>query len=301
MAGSILSRKHISDAMTATLEEYMWNAYDSEPVVYPEIVNEIGGVKGKQVEIGGASGITPWSETDEGEPVDFQVPVQRPKGTYVFKKYTAAIRITDETIKDGLYGNVLREQGASFGTMARTTIEQQCADIFNTDATCYDTQNYFDDAHPLAGSSSTYDNNLALAFSAANLATALLTAESTNAYDEQGNAIVIKPNVLAVVPTLKKTALEALHSIGRPGTANNDVNVFNIDEGWNLRLIVWRYLTGTTGWYVGVAKKGIRLYMRESPYFENNNEFTTGDYLYKGIMRWRFAPIDWRYWLRGNA
>ena len=54
---------------------------------------------------------------------------------------------------------------------------------------------------------------------------------NTNAVDEKGNKIVIRPRVLLCNHALKYKALEILHSVGRPDTSQNEINVFNIDEG----------------------------------------------------------------------
>lgn len=300
MAGTITTRKLISDALKAGLYAYMVDAYESEPAAAPEIFRVIPSTRQKE-EIGRLSGIGMWKETGEGEPVDFSTPVQGPHATFIHKKYTAAIRISSEAVEDGLYGNIVQLEGRAFGKSARRTQEQVCANIFNLNPVIYDGKNFFSDSHTIAGGDQTFCNDYSLELTQDNLKTVMTVIMDTNAVDELGQKIIIRPRVLITSAALKYKALEILHSIGRPDTAYNDINVFNIDEGDRLRLIVWRYITSPTAWYVGEPQEGLIFFERKAPTLEDNNEFTTGDYLFKGEMRFSAGVTDWRYWIRGNS
>lgn len=65
--------------------------------------------------------------------------------------------------------------------------------------------------------------------------------------DHRGRRVRSQPNMLVVHPNDSLTARELLGSQLKPGTANNELNVFN---GMSLTLVVDPYLTDTDSWYL---------------------------------------------------
>lgn len=64
--------------------------------------------------------------------------------------------------------------------------------------------------------------------------------------DGVGRPITISPSRLWVHPNDMLTAKELLRSSGKPGTANNEINVLQGD----LELVVSQYLTDTNAWFI---------------------------------------------------
>lgn len=65
--------------------------------------------------------------------------------------------------------------------------------------------------------------------------------------DHRGRKSRAVPNLLVVHPNDALTAKELLGSQGKPGTPNNDMNVF---AGMNIDLVVDPYLTDTDSWFL---------------------------------------------------
>lgn len=112
--------------------------------------------------------------------------------------------------------------------------------------------------HPLGLATSTTKFNLtaSAALSSTTLEAARVMIEDTNAVDEVGDKVSIRPDVLVVPPALEQTALVLLQSQLKPGTANNDVNTF----ASSFSPVTWRYLTDTDGWFLGKSRFGLRFY-----------------------------------------
>lgn len=119
----------------------------------------------------------------------------------------------------------------------------------------YDNQPWFDTAHVQSSrnTSSTYANHTAsLAFSRTNLKTIFTTMTKTNAYDRSGRMITIQPNMIVIPPDL-------LFSVNRElGAEYEDAdmqpNVIATTTGW--KIVTWRRLTDTDGWYIHEAPGG---------------------------------------------
>ena len=65
--------------------------------------------------------------------------------------------------------------------------------------------------------------------------------------DNRGRPIISRPQLLIVHPNDALTAQELLRSIGKPGTANNEINVL---RDANLEVLVSPYLTDTNAWFL---------------------------------------------------
>ena len=157
----------------------------------------------------------------------------------------------------------------------------------------YDGLPFFDGAHTQAAGSSTFSNiSTSLALSAANLQTVFTTVSSTNAKNERGEVISIRPDVLVVAPGQEFVAKTILNSVNVPGSGNNDVNVAN----GLLRPITWRYLTDdATQWIVGQAGKGIRVL--RSPIQVVTWDDPSRRMRYVAALRhFGVGVTNWRYW-----
>jgi hypothetical protein len=109
---------------------------------------------------------------------------------------------------------------------------------------------------------STYFNSIAQALSAANLQTAMLQLQDTNAYDEAGQRMRVD-NVALVVPSaLVPTAKVLTESQLLPGGANNDINVYA-----GMPYFEWPELDDSDSWFLVSLKhpNGIWIFDRQLP------------------------------------
>ena len=158
----------------------------------------------------------------------------------------------------------------------------------------YDGLPWFDTAHTLSGSSSTYANHTAsLALTAANLQTVLQTMRHTNAVNERGERIMIRPTHMIVPGGLEYTARTILESTLLPGGANNDKNVV----ANSLQLIPWNALSdsaSSAAWWVVQAGRGLTIYDSGAPSI-TVKEKQNGDIVVIAEYHFGAAVSNWRY------
>ena len=165
----------------------------------------------------------------------------------------------------------------------------------------YDGLPWFDGAHTLSGSSSTFSNiSTSLALTSANLQTALNTMRVTNAVDERGKRVMITPDIMVVPGGMEFTALTVMESVLLPGSANNDANVVrgSLARG----VLSWNALSdaaSASAWWIGQAGQGIRCYDSGAPVIEVK-EKENGDIVVQSRYYFGAAVTNWRYWYAAN-
>lgn len=91
----------------------------------------------------------------------------------------------------------------------------------------------------------TYYNGLALGLSAANWKTADNLMASTNAFDEMGRSIHLRPSQIIVPAALRHDVMQIRDAGGLAGSANNDANTFRDYE-----VVDWNFLTDSDAWFI---------------------------------------------------
>jgi hypothetical protein len=77
----------------------------------------------------------------------------------------------------------------------------------------------------------------------------------------------------------------------RPGTANNDLNIY---KGM-FDIMAWEYLSSTTAWFLLDQRNHLLTwYWRIRPEFKTDNAFDSDAALYKTRVRFSYGWSDWR-------
>lgn len=202
-------------------------------------------------------------------------------------KYARSIEIQEEMYNSpnamGLISELIGNTAAGWGEGWAQAREQFAASFFNKGvlaagyadtfdgshpgrvdtypAFIYDGKPFFaasGNGHPLGLASATLKHNLIVsaALNSTTLDAARILIEDTNAVDEAGDKISLRPNVLLVPPGLEQTAHVLLETMLKPGTAQNDKNWISNDV---IRPVKWRFLTDSDGWFLGQAQEGIEM------------------------------------------
>ena len=192
------------------------------------------------------------------------------------RQYVARADIPKEIVDPNAAANWIQSWIQKFAEAADRTKEEFCAGILNKGPLTAGDKTYFnngvpgypdpnpgfiyvglplvDTAHNQSKrvTGTTYSNHTAsLSFSRTNLQTVYNTMSVTNAYDRNGDKIVISPNMILANPTLKFTIDPVIESTVQD--ADLQVNPM-AKVSWNT--VYWRYLTDTDGWYVFEAGQG---------------------------------------------
>jgi hypothetical protein len=216
------------------------------------------------------------------------------RGTNV--AYSLGYIVTKEEKADNLYEAVSMQRAASLAFSMATTRNIVGANVYNRAFTAGYTGGdgvvLGSAAHPsLAGNQS---NILATAADLSEAALEDMTIQIMDAKNSKGLQIALQPKTLIIPTALVYEAQRILKSLGRSGTADNDLNALNslsvIPE-----VVVNNYLTDSDAWFIRTnAPSGMCWFDREPVQFTKDEDFDTDNAKAKAYMR--FVPFwgDWR-------
>src|SRR3990167_275800 len=143
----------------------------------------------------------------------------------------------------------------------------------------------------------TYFNSITGTLNEGNLDAALIRLEYTNAFSERGLQMKQMADTLLIPRHLQITAEKLLESMG--GTQDVHAGIINPFKG-KLRPIVWRFLTDTDAWFVGIAKRGIVMGNRQEP--EIDMFINQRNVAFEAVIDVRFGGTveDFRPWCGVN-
>lgn len=227
-----------------------------------------------------------YAQIAEGEEYSYKRSKQGYTKTLTVLKYGLGISISQEAIDDGkidLVADMVRKMGRS----AKESKEVNAMNIFNngfSTETTADGLALFHTAH-LLPSGATFRNKLSADsdLSVTSLETALYDFE-TQFVGDSGIIERLTPKYLLVNPSSKRYAMELTQSMGKPDSADNNLNSFR-DEG--LTVISSPHLTDTDAWFLVAAPSdnGLRVISRKDVETKSNEEFDTDAIKYKACYR----------------
>ncbi len=242
-------------------------------------------------------------ETDEGEQITYEDPIQMYDKRYVHKKYTLGFKVSREAYDDDLY-NVMNKKPAAMARSARRTAEMHAASVFNNAfSSSYlggDAQELCSGNHPRAdgGTAQINASTTGITLIESSLETADLAMRGQ--LDDKGMKIAAKADVLLVPPALDKEARIITESTLRSATADNDVNVYR----GRFQVKTWDYLTSTTAWFLlDSSLHELQWFWRDRPEFKQHDAFDTEMALFKVRSRFSYGWSDWRgvYGSKGDS
>ena len=143
----------------------------------------------------------------------------------------------------------------------------------------------------------TYYNHITGALNEGNLETALILLEYTNAKSERNIQFDQMADTLLVPTHLDRTARKLIES---PGTAS-EVHEGVINPYHNrVKIIVWKFLTDTDAWFLGIAKRGTVMGKRQEP--EINMFIDQRNGAFEAVVDERYGGTveDFRPWVGSN-
>lgn len=149
--------------------------------------------------------------------------------------------------------------------------------------------------HPaLMNQGQTYANYAALSLTQANLEAVYKKMTIDNAYDEQGNKIILRPDTLVVPQELELHAqgiLNAEYTATDSGVASTIRNPMYR----RFRIVVWPHLTDPDGWFLIQRGQGFKALLRQDPLI--NVWYDDETMQWRGSVWCRFGGYvdNWRY------
>jgi len=314
------NRAEFAKGMQKDLYMYMMEAeqYQQLNPVYPQLfeVKQLEGAYDSQTSAIGMGKLSERKERDDiarSNPLEgFTVPIKA-------RTFSDSFELSMETVEDftpSKLANVLMDIAKGWQQGVINTKEQFAAkffnyggytaghDVFNNTITGvvddpngdlgYDGKPFFalsGNNHP-AKNGSTYYNSIAQAFDATNLQTAYNLMTNTNNYDEKGEKIALKPEIILYPSALRFTVDGVLRNTD---TANLRSKVEGI-----VTPVEWQYLTDADAWFLGVPKKGLVWYERKSPQISVYQDEKNKSYVVDIDTRFGAGMYNWRFWQGNN-
>ncbi len=286
-------RNSFGDLLEPGFRQIFDDAYVEVPMVFPQVFSEETSEK-QDERVSGVTGFGLLSQTGEGETVVYEDPIQMYDTTFVHLKYTKGFKVSEELVEDDQY-NVIKGKPAQLARAARRTAENSAANVlnraFNTSYLGGDGKPLASTTHPRSDGGTAQSNASAtgVTFTDANFEVGRIAAR--NQLDDKGMKIQVMPNTIVVPINLEKDANILVGSMQRPGTADNDTNVYNN----KYKVVSWEYLTSTTNWFLlDKQQSKLMFYWRIKPEFKQDNAFDTGMALFKTRTRFSNGFADWR-------
>ncbi len=252
------------------------------------------------------TGLSRLFEIGEGEPITYDSPKIGPKVMAVDKEFGVGVAITKRNMEDDQYGK-MRESSKWLAHAARMTDEYRSAALLDdaftgTTFKGIDSLSLINAAHPFLNATGTQSNVAAnpVGLSVSGI-TALLDL-AMNTKDHNGDPIVVNLNKLLIGNSSRdfNRALQILGSAAEPFTAENQDNALKKRIG-GTEIIISRFKADKKPYFMFDSALNDTHFLRRRPVtMDDENDFNTGNALFKVTTRFLIWFVDWRGWVASN-
>ena len=231
----------------------------------------------------------------EGSGVTFDNAQETFTARYTHETIALAFAITEEAIEDNLYDRIASRYTKALARSMSNTKQVKAANVlnngFDSNYQGGDGSPLFSTTHPtIAGS---FSNTLATQadLNETSLEQAIIDIAALT--DERGLKIAARPTKAIVPPELQFTSERLMKSVGRTGTANNDINAIKsmgmVPEGYTVN----NFLTDPDAWFLRTdVPNGMKMFLRAPIKTSMEGDFDTGNVRYKARERYSFGWSD---------
>jgi hypothetical protein len=243
----------------------------------------------------------------EGQAVSYDSETQGGITTATHIAYALGYQVTYEEMKDNLYSEVGSRRAKANAFSMNQTIENVAAFIYNnafvsTYFTLWDSVALCSASH-LNVTGGTFSNilNPAAALTEASLED--LTIQMMGVQNDRGMKVNIMPTSLHVAPAEWYNANRILKSVLQSSTSNNAINVLGATNAIPKGVRMNHFFTSNRPWFLrsNIPEAGLKMYWRERPSFDTDNDFATKNALAAAYMRFSVTCGDARAIFGSNA
>ncbi len=233
----------------------------------------------------------------QGSATVYDTDTQGTVNRYTHVAYGLGFNVTREERDDNLYEKKAIERTQQLAFSFRQTRENVGANIynraFNTSYTYGDSKALLVTDHPtLSGNQS---NTLAVAADLSEASLEDITIQVGQATNSRGLRIALISRKLIVPINLQYEAARILKSTLQNDTNNNAINALKNMGVFPDGVAVNHYLTDTDAFFIRTnAPRGMKWFDRIKTEFGEDGDFDTGNWKYKGYMRFSAGVSDFR-------
>ena len=240
----------------------------------------------------GNAGVKP-----EGSSVNYDSATETFTARYTHETLALAFSITEEAIEDNLYDRLASRYTKALARSMANAKQVKAANVlnraFNSSYTGGDGLELCSTAHTIVSGTEQNELSTAADLNETSLEQAMIDIAALT--DERGLKIAAQGRKMIVPSALQFTAERLLKSVGRTGTADNDISAVVsmnvIPQGY----VVNHYLTDTDAWFVKTdVPNGLKHFVRAPIKTAMEGDFETGNVRYKARERYSFGWSDWR-------
>jgi len=240
----------------------------------------------------GNAGVKP-----EGSSVNYDAATETFTARYTHETLALAFSITEEAIEDNLYDRLASRYTKALARSMANAKQVKAANVlnraFNSSYTGGDGLELCSTAHVIVSGTEQNELSTAADLNETSLEQAMIDIAALT--DERGLKIAAQGRKMVVPSALQFTAERLLKSVGRIGTADNDISAVVsmnvIPQGY----VVNHYLTDTDAWFIKTdVPNGLKHFVRAPIKTAMEGDFETGNVRYKARERYSFGWSDWR-------
>jgi len=240
----------------------------------------------------GNAGVKP-----EGQSVNYDAATETFTARYTHETLALAFSITEEAIEDNLYDRLASRYTKALARSMANAKQVKAANVlnraFNSSYTGGDGLELCSTAHVIVSGTEQNELSTAADLNETSLEQAMIDIAALT--DERGLKIAASSRKMIIPSALQFTAERLLKSVGRTGTADNDISAVVsmnvIPQGY----VVNHYLTDTDAWFIKTdVPNGLKHFVRAPIKTAMEGDFETGNVRYKARERYSFGWSDWR-------
>lgn len=270
------------------------NSYEEWPVEFTSLFNMEGSSRAYEEDVG-TTGFGMATTKGEGAAISYDDESQAFTTRYQHVVYALGFVVTREIFEDDQYDIVGKRRAEALAFSMRQTKETIGASVynraFNASYTGGDGKEMLATDHPNF-SGGTWSNELATPTDLSEAALEQACIDIMKFTNDRGLRIKVMPESLIIPVELTFEAERILKTIGRVGSADNDLNALN-SMGKFRTVVSNHYLTDPDAWFIRTnVKNGLKCFNRRSMEFGVDNDFDTENAKYKASERYSFGWTD---------
>lgn len=293
---SVINSGSFAKALWPGVNAWYGKSYAEYPVEYDKLFEKNTSRRAFEEDVGISSfGLA--VQKSEGASISYDSERQGFVTRYQPVVFALGFIITREMIDDDQYDVVGQRKAAGLAYSMRQTKEVVGANVYNRafNATYIggDGVSMVNAAHPNV-KGGTWSNTLATAADLSEASLEQACIDIAGFTNDAGLLIAVRPKSLIIPRQLMFEADRILHSDGRVGTDNNDLNSIKT-KGMIPEIVTNHYFTDTDAWFIRTdVPNGMKYFERDADSFDMDNDFDTENCKYKARGRYAFGWTDAR-------
>ena len=296
MAGGVINTGSHPKLLWPGVKEIWGQLYEAYPTEYTDLYDVYDSEKAYEqgVQVTGF-GLAPIK--GQGAPVTYDSEIQGPVNTYTHIPYALGYIVTHEELHDNQYMEVSQRRVEANSFSINQTVETVGAFLYNnafvtTYFTTGDAVALCSTAHVNA-TGGTYSNALSPAADLSEAALEDICIQIMGVQTDRGLQFQIMPECLIIARQEWFNANRILKSVLQSDVTSNNINALKATNAFPKGIKLNHFLTNAGPWFVRTnCPHGMRMYWRERPIFDQDNDFDTKNAKAATYMRFSVGATD---------